>query len=156
LIDVVKTKEVNAYYKRSQFLFRKNDFAGALKDCNKALTFDRDNADLLLLRSRIYLAQGKSKEPMAMNDLKKVTEMNPKNQQAWDLLAEAKFKAGKWEEAKTAIDKSIALGETAEAVYMRSKCHYKLGNTKACCSDLNRAKALGHAEAAKDLAVVCK
>jgi tetratricopeptide (TPR) repeat protein len=155
LIDIFKTKDIEVYFMRANANFKKNDLAAALKDCNKMLALNRESAAAYLLRGKIYLQQGKSKYTPAMNDFKKVCELEPKNIEAWSKRGDLLFKTAKYNEAIEALNTCIELKSDAEFYYTRSKCYYKSNNKKACCADLQKASDMGNREAKKDLGVVC-
>jgi len=156
LIDQLKSKDKNYLAMRADAFLAKGDGASALKDINKLILLEKESPDWLIKRAEIYLKQGKSKEPMAINDLKKAIAIDPNNTGAYEKLAALYVNANKWDEGMEACDKAIALKESAELYYQRSKCFFKKGNTKSSCKDLEKARQLGHADAAKDMATICR
>jgi tetratricopeptide (TPR) repeat protein len=156
LIDQLKSKDKNYLAMRADANVAKGDAAAALKDINKLILLEKESPEWLIKRAEIYLTQGKSKEPMAINDLKKAITIDANNIHAYERLSALYVNANKWDEAMEACDKAIALKETPDLFYLRSKCHFKKGNTKSSCKDLEKARQLGHPEAAKDMATICR
>lgn len=155
LIDIFKTKDIKVYAMHADANYKKKDFLGAIKDCNKMLALNREYTPAYLLRGKIYSQQGKSKYMLALNDFKRVCELEPDNMEAWSSRAKLLFETAKYNEAIEAINKSIDIKPDAEAYYLRSKCYYKTNNKKACCADLDKSAAMGNKEAKKDIGVVC-
>jgi tetratricopeptide (TPR) repeat protein len=155
LIDIFKTKDIKVYEMRANANYKKNDLAAAIKDCNKMAALDRAYAPAYLLRGKIYKQQGKSKYVIALNDFKKVCELEPENTEAWNLRGNLLFETAKYTEAIEVLSKSISLKPDANAYYTRSKCYYKSNNKKACCADLEKSSELGNKEAKKDIGIVC-
>jgi tetratricopeptide (TPR) repeat protein len=156
LIDQLKSKDKNYLALRADANVAKGDAAAALKDINKLILMEKESPEWLIKRAEIYLQQGKSKEPMAINDLKKAIAIDANNIHAYERLSALYVNANKWDEGMEACDKAIALKETPDLFYLRSKCHFKKGNTKSSCKDLEKARQLGHPEAAKDMATICR
>lgn len=156
LIDQLKSKDKNYLALRADAFIAKGDGASALKDINKLILMEKESPEWLIKRAEIYLKQGKSKEPMAINDLKKAITIDANNINAYERLAALYVNANKWDEGMEACDKAISLKETPDLYYLRSKCHFKKGNTKSSCKDLEKARQLGHAEAGKDMATICR
>jgi Tfp pilus assembly protein PilF len=156
LLDKLKVKDPALQQERAKMSLEQGQNADALKQVNKVLATDRNNTEMLLQRAEIYFSQGKSKFPMALNDLRHLTELMPANKEAWRLMTLVYVEDGKWDKGQEAAAQWVKLKPEAEAYYMRSKCCYRLGNMKACCSDLEKAASMGHAEAAKDKGVVCR
>lgn len=156
LIDQLKSKDKNYLALRADAYIAKGDGASALKDVNKLILMEKESPEWLIKRAEIYLKQGKSKEPMAINDLKKAITIDANNINAYERLAALYVNANKWDDGLEACDKAIGLKETPDLFYLRSKCHFKKGNTKSSCKDLEKARQLGHPEAAKDMAAICR
>lgn len=156
LIDIFKTKDIKAYEMRANAYYEKKDWANAVKDCNKILILQRDYVPAYLLRARVFVQQGKSKYMPALNDFKKVNELDPGNIEAWNGKGNLLFETAKYKDALEAFDKSISLKPEAASYYIRSKCYYKLNNLKACCADLQKAVAMGYKDAQKDIDTVCR
>jgi tetratricopeptide (TPR) repeat protein len=155
LIDIFKTKDIKVYDMHAHANYKKNDFMAAIKDCNKMLALNRAYIPAYMLRGKIYTQQGKSKYMLALNDYKRVCELEPNNDEAWTQRGNLLFITGKYSEAIEALNKSIAIKPNADAYYTRSKCYYKTNNKKACCADLEKSSTMGNKEAKKDIGVVC-
>ena len=155
LIDIFKTKDIKVYAMHADANFKKKDWPATIKDCNKMVSLNREYAPAYLLRAKVYVLQGKSKYVLALNDFKKVCELEPENVEAWTLRGNLLFETNKFAEAIEILSKSIAIKPEAAAFYTRSKCYYKTNNKKACCADLEKASAMGHREAKKDIGIVC-
>lgn len=155
LIDIFKTKDIKVYAMHAEANYKKKDWPGAIKDCNKMLALNREYVPAYLLRGKIYKQQGKSKYVLALNDFKRVCELEPDNFEAWNQRGNLLFETAKYTEAIEILNKCIALKPDAEAYYTRSKCYYKTNNKKACCADLEKSSEMGNREAKKDIGVVC-
>ena len=158
LLDERKVKSNDLLAKRSAILLQNKNFSAAIKDINKLILADKTQAEWLYQRGVIYLAQGKSKEPMAISDFKKVLDMNPKHAGAACSLAALYVNSGKWDLGLECCTKAIEVSgkaATNDLYYLRSKCYFKKDNIKACCKDLETAAQLGNREAVKDLSVMC-
>jgi tetratricopeptide (TPR) repeat protein len=155
LIDIFKTKDIKVYVMHADANFKKKDLPATIKDCNKIVSLNREYAPAYLLRAKVYVLQGKSKYVLALNDFKKVCELEPENIEAWTLRGNLLFETNKYAEAIEILSKSISIKPDAAAYYTRSKCYYKTNNKKACCSDLEKASEMGNREAKKDIGIVC-
>lgn len=155
LIDIFKTKDIKVYAMHADANYKKNDLPAAIKDCNKMVALNREYAPAYLLRGKIYKQQGKSKFVLALNDFKRVCELEPENIDAWNNRGNLLFETAKYTEAIEVLTKSIAIKPDAAAYYTRSKCYYKTNNKKACCADLEKSSEMGNREAKKDIGVVC-
>jgi len=155
LIDIFKTKDINVYAMHADANFKKKDWPATIKDCNKMVSLNREYAPAYFLRAQVYVLQGKSKFVLALNDFKKVCELEPQNVDAWTRRGNLLFETNKFAEAIEILTKSISLKADAGAYDTRSKCYYKSNNKKACCADLEKASALGNKEAKKDIGIVC-
>ena len=80
--------EISANSARGAALLKKNDYAGALADLDKATSLDQANAESYYVRARVYEAQGKSE--LAIADLRKASEFPPKS--VFESLAQANAK----------------------------------------------------------------
>lgn len=155
LIDIYKTKDIKVYAMHADANFKKKDYPAAIKDCNKMVALNREYAPAYLLRGTIYTLQGKSKYVLALNDFKKVCEIEPNNIEALNKRGNLLFETNKFAEAIEVLNKSIAVKPDALAFYTRSKCYYKTNNKKACCADLEKSAEMGNKEAKKDIGIVC-
>jgi tetratricopeptide (TPR) repeat protein len=155
LIDIFKTKDIKVYAMHADANFKKKDLPATIKDCNKMVSLNREYAPAYLLRAKVYVLQGKSKYVLALNDFKKVGELEPENIEAWTRRGNLLFETNKFAEAIEVLNKSISILPNAEAYYTRSKCYYKTNNKKACCADLEKAAEMGNKDAKKDIGIVC-
>ncbi len=155
LIDIFKTKDIKVYAMHADANFKKKDLPATIKDCNKMVSLNREYAPAYLLRAKVYVLQGKSKYVLALNDFKKVCELEPENVEAWTRRGNLLFETNKFAEAIEVLNKSISITPDAAAYYTRSKCYYKTNNKKACCADLEKAAEMGNKEAKKDIGIVC-
>lgn len=155
LIDIYKTKDIKVYAMHADANFKKKDLPATIKDCNKMVSINREYAPAYLLRAKVYTLQGKSKYVLALNDFKKVCELEPNNIDALNSRGNLLFETAKYAEAIDILNKSIDIKPDATAYYTRSKCFYKTNNKKACCADLEKAAAMGNKEAKKDIGIVC-
>lgn len=155
LITIFKTKDIKVYAMHAEANFKKKDLPATIKDCNKMVALNREYAPAYLLRAKVYVLQGKSKYVLALNDFKKVCELEPTNNEAWNRRGNLLFETAKYAEAIEILSKSIEIKPDDAAYYTRSKCYYKTNNKKACCNDLEKAAAMGNKEAKKDIGIVC-
>jgi len=155
LIDIFKTKDIKVYVMHADANFKKKDWPATIKDCNKVVALNREYAPAYLLRAKVYVFQGKSKYVLALNDFKRVCELEPNNTEAWNRRGNLLFETAKYAEAIEVLNKSIAIKPEADAYYTRSKCFYKTNNKKACCADLEKAASMGNKDAKKDIGIVC-
>jgi tetratricopeptide (TPR) repeat protein len=86
------------FYNRGGAYFTKGDVAGALADYSQAIDLDRNYTDALVDRAVAYIIErdqpgcvdhSSSSNDRAILDLAKVIELNPKNQEAYLLRANA-------------------------------------------------------------------
>jgi tetratricopeptide (TPR) repeat protein len=84
LITIFKTKDIKVYAMHAEANFKKKDLPATIKDCNKMVALNREYAPAYLLRAKVYVLQGKSKYVLALNDFKKVCELEPANNEAWN------------------------------------------------------------------------
>lgn len=155
LIDIYKTKDIKVYAMHAEANYKKNDLPATIKDCNKMVSLNREYAPAYLLRGKVYVQQGKAKHVLALNDFKKVCELEPENAEAWNRRGNLLFETAKYAEAIDVLSKCISIKPEATAYYVRSKCYYKTNNKKACCADLEKAAEMGNKEAKKDIGIVC-
>ncbi len=93
-----------AYSRLALYELQAGDLKKALLACNAALRFQSDYAAALLVRGRILLAQGKSRE--AIEPLRHAATFNPLPEYEW-ALAEALRASGNVQEA-SAVEKQLA------------------------------------------------
>lgn len=156
LLDKMKVKDQTLLLRRVELLTTKKDFVNAAKDLNKLIISDKENPLWYKERAKVFLAQGKSKEPAALADLKKVQQLDSKDTEALGMLALLHFKSSRWDDVVETTSAGLKVKEDANLYYLRSKAWYRKDNKKACCTDLEKAAGLGNTEAKKDLSVVCR
>jgi tetratricopeptide (TPR) repeat protein len=154
LINQFKSKNAIDYIMRADILTQKKDLINASKDLNKAITLDKNNPDTYLSKAKLAVAQNKMST--VMPDLNKAIEMGTQNPDAYKLRSDLFFKQKKFSEAASDLTFALKVNEDADLYYQRSKCFYELKNQKAACEDVNKAAALGHSQAKKDIIYVCK
>jgi len=154
LINTYKSKECNHYTTRAQLLIEKGNLTDASKDINKAITLEKNNAEIYLSRARLSMAQ--KKNTTVLPDLNKAIELGIKNPEAFALRADLFFKQKKFNEALADYTSALKFKEDANCLYERSKCYYELKNQKAACADITRAAELEHQQAKKNINYVCK
>ena len=156
LIDVYKSKDANVYIQRALIFRKKNDAIHALKDFSKAIQYDNQNGQIYLERGHLYMLQGKSKIPLAMQDYQKAEELKITDFSMFVNRAKYEFETQKFELARHDFTEAIHINPEADLFYKRSMCNFKLGNKKECCEDIKKAASMGHAEAKKDIGAICK
>ncbi|TND04078.1 MAG: hypothetical protein FD123_3849 [Bacteroidetes bacterium] len=155
VIEMFKSKDPEIYRSRGDLFRQRNDHVNAIKDYNRALSFKKDDAVILTSRGQSQFALGKGKYPMAQQDFNKALGIDPDNVNAAYGLGQIFFENNKFEESIASLDKAIKIKATADAYYLRSKCHHKLNHKKNVCEDLNKAAEMGHPEAKKDVITIC-
>lgn len=87
-------------YRLGEMLLVKNDVKGALDQAEALLTADPRDVDGLLLRARVKLERGLSKD--ALKDLDEVIRYRPTSRSGWFYTAEARLRVGQLEQARGA------------------------------------------------------
>ena len=155
-IDFKKSKNTEIYFLRAQAYFIKNDWGAAAKDYGKCITINPKLDAAYVERGKCYFLMGKAKFQLSWMDFTKATQLNDKNEEAFFGAGKLSFELNKFQEGIDYMSKAIALKNSGETYYLRSKCFYKLNKTKECCSDLQKASQLGVKDAEKDSNTVCK
>jgi tetratricopeptide (TPR) repeat protein len=103
-------------------------------------------------KSRILLAGDKAYRSgdvdLAIALFGQVMSLDPENAEAYHARAIVLERSGRYKEAIRDADQLIALDERkAEAYTIRARANKGLGNLEAACTDLNKSRDLGCAEA---------
>jgi tetratricopeptide (TPR) repeat protein len=116
---------------RARQYFADKRYGDALNQLKKVA---QDNYEGLILRGRIYLTLGKEQDlpvyyQQAEQVLDEAAKIDPNDGNAWHSLGFARFKLGKFDQARDAFLKAIALGTDMLATrYMLGFAYYKLGD----------------------------
>jgi tetratricopeptide (TPR) repeat protein len=130
------------------------DFAGSIKDFDKAIKLDAKYTDAYYNRatSKMYVKDYKG----AISDYNKAIELKPDFLNAFTNRAVAKLKSNDPKGAIQDFDSAIKLDPTnASAYFMRGQVKLQSGDTDAGCGDLGKAKELGDKRADKFIQQYC-
>jgi len=152
----LKSKDPRIPYMRAQAAFVKNDWGSAAREYTRILSTESKSVKAYLERGKCYYLMGSGKYVLALNDFRKATEVEDKNEEAWFGYGKMSFEMQQYQPGADALSRAITLKPTAEAFYLRSKCYYKLKKQKECCADLKKSVDMGIAEAQKDMDRVCR
>jgi predicted negative regulator of RcsB-dependent stress response len=109
------------YYYREQAKFRANDFEGALKDIEKAVSLDGENAVYQAEMASVYL---RLKEPVkAQECVEKAIAMEPEFASAYRLLGVSLIRQEKKEEACKNFEKAKELGDQVVEKLIKENCN---------------------------------
>ncbi|HKP72951.1 MAG TPA: tetratricopeptide repeat protein, partial [Pyrinomonadaceae bacterium] len=96
---VAKSPEyVRARYRLAELMLQRGDYAGMGAQVEEALKKNANDREALLLRARLRLNQDRPKD--AIEDLKQVLKIEPRDQAGLYFMAEANFRAGQMEQAR--------------------------------------------------------
>jgi tetratricopeptide (TPR) repeat protein len=130
------------------------DFKGAIKEYDKAIKEDKNNADAYYNRGTCALALKDFKT--AMNDFTKTILIDPKFVKAYYSRATVFASQDKYVESLPDLDKTIELDPTFPNVLtLRGQIRAQTGNKKGACEDFNAAKKIGDQQADKYLSQFC-
>lgn len=133
---------------------KQQDFGGAIKEYNKAIEVDTNNAGAYYSRALCKIALNDSTS--AMNDLMLVIKLDPEFVTAYYARAYLFLTSKKYSEALLDLDKVIDLDPTLTgAMTFRGLTKEKAGDLKGACEDFEQAKKLGDADAVKYLIMYC-
>lgn len=156
LTTKLKSKNPKISYIRAQAAFIKNDFGTASREYTKIITADAKSIKAYLERGKCYYLMGTGKYPLALKDFQKATSLDPGSEEAWFGYGKMAFESNQFDVGSEALSRAISIKPTAEAYYLRSKCHYKLKRQKECCADLRKSLEMGMGTAQKDIDRVCR
>ncbi|MDR0697999.1 MAG: serine protease [Tannerella sp.] len=109
------------YYYREQAKFRSNDLEGALKDIEKAISLDKDNAVYQAEMASVYL---RLKEPVkAQECVEKAIVQDPTFASAYRLLGVSLIRQDKKEEACKNFEKAKELGDPVVEKLIKENCN---------------------------------
>jgi len=133
---------------------KQQDFAGAIKDYDKAIEADKSNKDAYYNRGVCNLALRDFKS--AMVDFNKTIELDPEFVKAYYSRATVFVSQKKYVEALPDLNKVIEIDPTTpDALTLRGQIRAQTGNKEGACEDFNRAKSLGDKRAEKYLSQFC-
>lgn len=130
------------------------DFAGSIKDFDKAIKLDPKYTDAYYNRgtSKMYMKDYKG----ALADFNKAIELKPDFLNAFTNRGVAKLKSDDLKGAIQDFDAAIKLDPAnASAYFMRGQVKLQSGDTDAGCADLTKSKELGDKRADKFLEKYC-
>ena len=130
------------------------DFAGSIKDYDKAIKLDAKYIDAYYNRatSKTYIKDYKG----AIADYDKAIELKPDFLKAFTNRGVAKLKSNDLKGAIQDFDSAIKLDPTnSSAYFMRGQVKMQSGETDAGCGDLSKSKELGDNRADKFLEKYC-
>ena len=132
----------NGRIKMTMGFWTKPNFEELLKKISQRIS-DTESPNLYLMRARIYMAMGKSKEAKA--DLDFYLEKNPDDARALINRAGTRFPfPEQMESAVDDCDRAILLEpENKNAYFMRGLAHYNLDQKEKACEDFSKAIDLG-------------
>lgn len=141
-------------YNKGNEKFNSQDYAGSIKDYDKAIKLDPKYTDAYYNRgsSKLYLKDYKS----ALADFDKAIELKPDFINAYSNRGVARLKT---DDAKGAIkdfDSAIKLDpKNSSAYFMRGQVKLQSRDTDGGCADLTKSKELGDNRADKYLSQYC-
>ncbi len=123
---------------------------------NKAIEQDKNYYDPYFNRGLLYAKQFKDLKK-AHQDLEKSIEIRPKNQLSYLYNGLLYFDEQEYGKAKDIYDKVIELyPDFGQAYYERARAWYGIGVLNMTCKDLDKAEALGFAQATEGKKQLCK
>ncbi|MBS1119748.1 MAG: Zn-dependent protease [Deltaproteobacteria bacterium] len=140
-----KQLEIDRHEWMAQYYLRRaNDLVGAAKEYKAILALDAGNASASLALASIYLRDKKDKQ--AIEVLTKLTKQNPKNDEAWLVLAELQVHAGDDKGLKASVDKALAINpqnvNAYSLVFERAQTRLKAGDAAAKPDALDAARKI--------------
>lgn len=133
---------------------KRQDFKGAIKDYDKAISLDKNLKDAFFNRGTCQLALKDFKS--AMKDFDKTIELDPKFVEAYYSRASVYVSQEKYIESLPDLDKTIELDATTpNALTLRGQIRAQTGNKKGACEDFNKAKQIGDKQADRYLNQFC-
>jgi len=114
--------------------------AEKLKDLNAALEADPENDGAYQARALIYMQEGKTEK--AVDDLRKLMELNPTNTAIALETVRALLRLERVEEAKALLSEALQQRPTAELYRLRAVILQTEGKSDEALSDLSRALSL--------------
>ncbi|MDR2292630.1 MAG: tetratricopeptide repeat protein [Prevotellaceae bacterium] len=156
------TDIINSVYSVQATNYAKNgEFANAIKTITKTgdeEAIDKINKYIAAAYLKEAQAAQKAKEyKAAIEKSKQVTEYNPESESAYLILGVSYFQLKQYKDAVAALEKCVALKESAQAYYFLAAAYQQSGNnTKACQNykKVNDPKLSANAQA--QMKVVCK
>jgi tetratricopeptide (TPR) repeat protein len=133
---------------------KQQDFKGAIKDYDKAISLDKNLKDAFFNRGTCQLALKDFKS--AMKDFDKTIELDPKFVKAYYSRASVYVSQEKYIESLPDLDKTIELdASTPNALTLRGQIRAQTGNKKGACEDFSKAKEIGDKQADRYLNQFC-
>jgi tetratricopeptide (TPR) repeat protein len=133
---------------------KQQDFKGAIKDYDKVIKVDKDNAEAYYNRGTCELALKDFKS--AMSDFSKTIQIDSKFAKAYYSRASVFISQEKYVDALPDLDKTIEIDpKMPNALTLRGQIRAQTGNKKGACDDFNKAKQNGDKQADKYLTQFC-
>lgn len=150
-------KNATFYIQRAQSRMAVEDYQGALRDFNEAITLDPNNVQAYVNRGMLnarYLYNKRS----ALSDFNKAIELDPKDPSGYynrgALYKDAQDYASALKDYNKVIDLNASF---AGAYYNRATLNYFfIGNKQDACTDWKKAEELGYNEASEWYSKYCK
>lgn len=150
-----KPKDVKSLYNRGRAHEELGDLNKAKADFERVLSLDADNLNANLSMGKYWYNQKDFTKAIYYFD--KVIEVDGRVSTAYLLKGRSYHQQGEFEEAKKNYDQAINFdNKSADAFLYRGALKVAMNQSRSACTDFNRAKALGAADANDALAKYCK
>lgn len=146
----------NVFHLRSKYLIRQGKEKEALEDLSKAVSLDPANPDIRLERSQLCIEQGLFTD--AIEDLSVAIENGCNYAHIYQLRADAYTQAempGQAIADYTMLINTFSL-RTDLNYFQRGILRIQTNDLRGACEDLRKASSLGHPEASKKAAEICR
>ncbi|WP_445711596.1 tetratricopeptide repeat protein [Flavobacterium sp.] len=129
-------------YKIAVILANNKEYKPVLTICNRFLKLDNENVDMLKLRAQIYFLQNNFTE--AINDLKKLIDLNQTDVFIFEKLANSYYNTKEYKNSVMVYTSLIANSdkENADYFFNRGKCFGFLNEPKKAEEDIEKAIGL--------------
>lgn len=124
-------------YKLAVMHTNQKEFTNALEICNRFLKDDKDNSEMLKLRSQIFFVQEKFQE--AIEDFNHLLLLNQEDVFIFQKLAKAYFETKQYEESVLIYSALLEKKEEAEYYLSRGICYGYLDKLKEAEVDIKKA-----------------
>jgi tetratricopeptide (TPR) repeat protein len=129
-------------------LYRKRNYAGALKEFDRAVQKDAGNPEAYFWRGRALIGEGRLEQ--AAEDFQKAVTLKPDYAEAYDTLGWLFSRRGEFDSAIEALSKSIELKpENGWAYYQRGRVFFEKGDRDRALADEEKSCKLGYQEGCK-------
>jgi tetratricopeptide (TPR) repeat protein/Tol biopolymer transport system component len=132
------SEDVHYFVRIGEDKFFTDDYEGAIKEYNKALQHNPNNADIYVKRGDAKAKANDYQE--AIDDYNKALALNPSLPIAYKNRGNVKFSLGEYQNAFEDYEKAIALNpEYYEAYDRRGHTRYQLKDFQGALADINKA-----------------